>query len=175
MAAIQTGELPQVALLLKYRQDGAYTDCYFVDVPRPVSQAEFVEAFYTSGVFRIERAILSILASKPSTDQQVKLLATDETGTFAAWSVEDRTPNQLLLCDFLGRTRSWLMSVADKSGNSTNTRLYFGSAVVPNVDPASGQKSFGFGFYALMGFHRLYSRTLLKVACSRLLRSRDSK
>ena len=175
MTAIQTGELPQVALLLKYSQNGAYADCYFVDVPRPVSQAEFVEAFYTSNVFRIERAILSILASKPSTDQQAKQLATDETRTFAAWSVEDRTPNQLLLCDFLGRTRSWLMSVVDESGGSTKTRLYFGSAVVPNVDPASGRKSFGFGFHALMGFHRLYSRTLLKVACSRLLRSRDSK
>ncbi|MBI5891902.1 MAG: hypothetical protein HZB47_14735 [Nitrosomonadales bacterium] len=160
-------------MLDQYRRDGAYTDCYFVNVPRPIAQAEYVEAFYTTGLFRIERAILSMLASKPSTDQQARQLATGEAGTFAAWDVEGRTPNQLLLCDFQGRTRSWLMSVADESADSPGTRLYFGSAVVPNVDPASGRKSMGFAFHALMGFHRLYSRALLSAARTRLLRSRD--
>ena len=175
MTSIQTGELPQTALLNKYKRQGAYTDCYFIDVPRAVSQAEYVEAFYTTGVFRIERTILALFASKPSTDLQVKQLANGETKDFAAWSVEDRAPNQLLLCDFLGRTRSWLMSVVDESGDSSKTRLYFGSAVVPNVDPVSGRVSLGFGFHALMGFHRLYSRILMQSAHSQLLRSRDGK
>jgi hypothetical protein len=171
MSAIQTGELPQAALLGKYKRQGAYTDCYFIDVPRAISQVEYVEAFYTTGVFRVERMILSLLASKPSTDLQAKQLAIGEAKDFAAWNVEDRAPNQLLLCDFLGRTRSWLMSVVDESGNSTSTRLYFGSAVVPDADSSSGQKSFGFAFHALSGFHRLYSRTLLSAACSRLQRT----
>lgn len=170
MTAIQTAELPQIALLNKYKQEGAYTDCYFMDLPRAISQAEYVEAFYTTGVFKIERAILSILASKPSTDMQAKQLATGEVDNFAAWSVEGRTPNQLLLCDFQGRTRSWLMCVVDESGGSMKTRLYFGSAVVPNVDPASGRKSFGFVFHALMGFHWFYSRTLMASARARLMR-----
>lgn len=175
MTAIQTGELPQAALLNKYRQQGAYTDCYFIDVPRAISQAEYVEAFYTTGVFRIERTILALLASKPSTDLQARQLAADEAAHFAAWSVEDRAPNQLLLCDFLGRTRSWLMSVVDESGNPSNTRLYFGSAVVPNVDRVSGRVCFGYGFHALLGFHRLYSRTLLGAARARLQRSKYGK
>lgn len=170
MTAIQTAELPQVALLNKYKQEGAYTDCYFMDMPRAISKAEYVEAFYTTGVFKVERAILSMLASKPSSDRQAKQLATGKANQFSAWSVEDQTPNQLLLCDFQGRTRSWLMSVVNESGGSTKTRLYFGSAVVPNVDPASGRKSFGFVFHALMGFHRLYSRTLMASACARLMR-----
>jgi hypothetical protein len=173
MTGIQPGELPQSALLNKYKREGAYTDCYFMDVPRAISQAEYVEAFYTTGVFKVERMVLSLLASKPSTDLQAKQLAVGEIGNFAAWSVEDRTQDQLLLCDFLGRTRSWLMSAVDESGNLNNTRLYFGSAVVPNVDPASGQKSLGFAFHALLGFHRLYSRALLGSACNRLLRFHD--
>ena len=67
MTTIQTGELPQGALLNKYKQEGAYTDCYFIDIPRAISHAEYVEAFYMTSVFKIERAILSMLASKPST------------------------------------------------------------------------------------------------------------
>lgn len=169
MTAIQTGELPQTALLNKYKQQGAYTDCYFMDLPRAVSQAEYVEVFYTTSVFKVERAILSFLVAKPSTDLQAKQLAAGEADHFAAWSVEGRTPNQLLLCDFQGRTRSWLMSVADESSNAARTRLYFGSAVVPIVDKASGKNSLGFAFHALMGFHRLYSRTLMAAARARLL------
>ncbi len=171
MSAIQTGELPQDALLDKYRQQGDYTDCYFTDVLRNISQAEYVAAFYTTWLFRIERMILSLLVSKPSTDLQAKQLAAGESDNFAAWSVEGRAPNQLLMCDFQGRTRSWLMSVAGEDGNPSSTRLYFGSAVVADVDAVSGRRSFGFAFHALMGFHRLYSRALLNVARARLLRA----
>jgi hypothetical protein len=170
MTAIQTSELPQIALLNKYKQQGAYTDCYFMDLPRAISQAEYVAAFYTTGLFKVERAILSLLVAKPSTDLQAKQLAAGKADHFAAWSVEGRATNQLLLCDFQGRTRSWLMSVVDDSNNPTRTRLYFGSAVVPVVNKASGKKSLGIAFYALMGFHRLYSRSLMASARARLLR-----
>ncbi len=171
MNVIQSGELPREALLGKYKQEGAYTDCYFIDIPRAVSQAAYVEAFYTTKLFKVERLILALLAKRPSTDTQAKLLALGETKNFAAWSVERRTPDQLLLCDFLGSTRSWLMSVVTKDGDSATTRLYFGSAVVPKIDRASGRASFGIAFHLLSGFHRIYSRALLRSACSRLLHS----
>lgn len=171
MNVIQSGELPREALLDKYKQDGAYTDCYFIDIPRAVSQAAYVEAFYTTKLFKVERFILALLVQRPSTDVQAKLLASGEAINFAAWSVEGRTPDQLLLCDFLGHTRSWLMSAVSKDGDSSSTRLYFGSAVVPKIDRASGRASFGIAFHMLLGFHRLYSRALLRSACSRLLHS----
>jgi hypothetical protein len=171
MNIVQTGELPQEAILGKYKQEGAYTDCNFIDIPRAVSQAAYVETFYTTKLFKIERLILALLAQKPSTDAQAKLLALGEAKSFAAWSVERRTSDQLLLCDFLGRTRSWLMSAVTKDGNSSTTRLYFGSAVVPKVDRASGRASFGIAFHMLSGFHRIYSRALLRSARSRLLHS----
>lgn len=168
MSSVQHGELPKGAFLDKYRLEGAHTDCYFVDLPRLVSQAEYVEAFYTTAIFKVERQVLALLARRPSSDGEAKDLAHGEVNRFAAWSVEERAPNQLLMCDFLGRTRSWLMSVAIEGGRPSATRLYFGSAFIPWRDHASGRVSFGLAFHALGGFHRAYSRILLGAACSRI-------
>ena len=159
-------DLPDSALLQRHRQAGAYTDCYAVDVAAPVAQADFVEAFYTTGVFKLERAILAALVAKPSTDAQARALARGEVDAFAAWRVEARTQDQLLLCDFRGRTCSWLMAAPIDGG----TRLYFGSAVIPVADPRTGHKAMGGAFAALLGFHKLYSRVLLRAAVARLRR-----
>lgn len=171
MSLIQPCALPEEALLTKYARGGAYTDCYAAEVARAVSHAEFVEAFYTGPLFKMERRLLAWFASRPSTDAQAKELAAGAAGTFAAWRVEERSANQLLMCDFTGRTRSWLMVAPAGTGSSPRTRLYFGSAVVPVIDTQSGQAMLGFSFKALLGFHRLYSRALLSAARSRLTRS----
>jgi len=165
---LKAGKLPEEALLQSYEQQGAYADCYFMDVPGRISQSEYVEAFYTSSLFKVERGVLAIVAAKPANDMQARELADGEVDTFSAWRVEGRTENQLLLCDMLGRTRSWLMSVETEGDTGAETRLYFGSAVVPKKTLPSGEKSFGFGFHALSGFHRLYSRALMRSALSRL-------
>lgn len=145
---------------------GAYTDCYVTEIARTVSLPEYVEAFYTTPIFKLERLILKWSVSKPSTDAEARHLAHGATDAFAAWSVEVRASDQLLLCDFLRRTRSWLMvSAIDSYGSGT--RLYFGSAIVP-VRSRSGQTTLGFAFNSLLGFHKLYSRALLRAARSRL-------
>ena len=171
MSPIQPYALPEHALLGRYAH-GAYTDCYAAEVPTSVSHAEYVEAFYTTAVFKLERLLLAWFVSKPSSDAQARQLAAGELNTFAAWGVEERSVNQLLMSDFKGRTRSWLMVAPVQSGGAATTRLYFGSAVVPIVNKASGQARLGFAFRALLGFHKLYSRVLLRAACSRLARSR---
>ena len=169
MASIETCELPHDALLRRYVDRGAYADCYVTELARPVPLAEYVEAFYTTAVFRLERLLLSWFVARPSTDAQARELASGDLTSFAAWNVEARETNQVLLSDFQGRTCSWLMS-APASG-SRSTALYFGSAVVPIVDRRSGKKSMGFAFRALLGFHKLYSRVLLRAAVGRLARS----
>jgi len=156
--------LPPGALLQKYAQGGAFTDCYAIEVPGTVSQARFVEAFYCGRLFRLERLLIRLFLSRASTDAQVRELAAGQASDFAAWRVEERRPDQLLMCDIVGRTRSWLMTVPDDA----KTRLYFGSAVVPVRDPKTGQAHMGRLFDALHGFHRLYSRLLLAGARSRL-------
>jgi hypothetical protein len=157
---IEKCELPDNALLQKYARSDAYTDCYSTPTPAPVSHADFVAAFYTTWLFRLERFVLRWVAARPSTDAEARQLAAGERDTFAAWYVEDREEGQLLMCDFRDRTRSWFM-VSGK-------RLYFGSAVVAKRDAHSGKTSLGFLFRALLGFHRLYSRALLHAARSRL-------
>ena len=175
MSPIQACALPEQAFLIQYARGGAYADCYAVEVARSVSHAEYVEAFYTGTLFKIERLLLAWFASKPSTDAQAKELASGAVGTFAAWRVEQRSADQLLMCDPSGRTRSWLMVSPAGAGGTACTRLYFGSAVVPVVDKQSGQATLGFTFKALLGFHKLYSRALLSAARSRLARSSNTE
>lgn len=156
MTSITATSLPEASLLHRYRNAGAYTDCYCTDVSGHVSQAEFITAFYTSIVFRAERLILKWAVQKPSTDRDVAALADGTAKSFAAWNVEEQTDTQLLLCDYLGRTRSWLMTVATEGG----TRLYFGSAVVS----PKGRTSIPRSFKAMLPFHRAYSVVLLQAA-----------
>jgi hypothetical protein len=170
VTSIQACPLPDEALLARYVRDGAYTDCYSTIVARSVSHAEYVETFYTGSAFKLERLLLAWFVSRPSTDAQARELALGALSTFAAWNVEDRATNQLLMCDLAGRTRSWLMVVPLQSGSSPATRLYFGSAVVPVRGKASGPPRLGLLFKSLLGFHKLYSRVLLRGAKSRLAR-----
>lgn len=168
MTRIRPCPLPPGALLARYAGAGGFADCYATELPRAVSHAEFVEAFYTGGVFKIERLLLGWFLSMPSTDAQARQLAAGQVGNFSAWRVEARTTDQLLMRDAGGRTRSWLM-VAPAAGDGA-TRLYFGSAVVPAAGRSGGRQGMGFLFAALLGFHRLYSRVLLGSARSRLAR-----
>jgi hypothetical protein len=164
MANIVASDLPEDALLQRYKLDGSYTDCYSMVVHRSVSMPEYISAFYTTPIFKVERTILSIVAGKRSSDEAAQGLAIGTETTFAAWSVEDRSANQLLLCDFLSRTRSWLM-VAPQSNS---TQLYFGSAVVPKSKSVEGKASFGIAFHALYSFHHLYTKALMSAAHAKL-------
>ena len=169
MHHIRPHPLPNHALLTKYTNSGAYTDCFATEIARTVSHAEFVETFYTGDLFKVERFLLRVFIFRPSTDLQARQLAAGELSEFAAWRVEARAVDQLLMCAIDGRTRSWLMvSAAEVPGR---TRLYFGSAVVPRVSPlnaSTGKPSMGFVFKALLGFHNWYSRALLSAAAARL-------
>jgi hypothetical protein len=110
MPTVKLCSIPLGALLKRYQKSGFHTDCYTIDVPACVSQEQFVLAFYSTKLFKLERFILKWMVSRPSTEGQLARLASGEASEFAAWSVEDKSENQLLLSDFQGRTRSWLMT-----------------------------------------------------------------
>ena len=157
---IEKSALPDNALLREYVRSGAYTDCYSTPISLEVSLTNYVAGFYTTWLFKLERFILRWMVARPSSDDEAGMLADGKIEAFAAWYVEARTENQLLMCDFRDRTRSWFMV--------TPTRLYFGSAVVPLRDGRTGKTSMGLVYKLLLGFHRLYSRALLTAAKSRL-------
>jgi len=166
--SVEKCSVPANALLAKYSMDGIYTDCYATVIPGRTFLAEFVFAFYTTFLFRLERFILKSVVAKPSVDSQARQLADGDIENFAAWHVEGRSENEILMCDFRGRTRSWLMVAPMSTVNGARTRLYFGSAVVPVRNLKTGEPSLGFGFQALLGFHRIYSVLLLYSARLRI-------
>ena len=156
--------VPAKTLLATYSTNGAYTDCYWTEVPGRVALPEFVFAFYTTPLFKLERFILKLAVAKPSTDIQARQLADGSIAEFAAWHVEGRSKNEILMCDLRGRTRSWLLVIPVSTTSAAQTRLYFGSAVVPLREPKTGKSSIGATYQALLGFHKIYSILLLYAA-----------
>lgn len=172
MPSIKPCEVPPNSLLRSYKDAAGFADCYVVEVPGAVTQAAFIEAFYTSPLFKIERTLLQYLASRPATDADAKQLAVGKATRFSAWRVERQSPSELLLADFTGRTRSWLMAEPVAApGQPLRTRLCFGSAVLPLAGSAGQKPRLGWVFHALLGFHRLYSRLLLRAAGQRVGRA----
>jgi hypothetical protein len=161
ISAIRVVDLPPGTLLDRYKQAGEFTDCRAIDVPQQVTLAEYIAAFYNSPAFRPERWLLGVLLNRGATAADVALLAAGTSQRFAAWTVEGRSADQLLLADYQGKTRSWLMVLPVAGG----TRLLFGSAVV-----TSRSQTDRLVFRALLGFHAFYSRQLLRSAARALQR-----
>lgn len=170
MFSIRKCPLPDNAILRAYQNGGAYTDCFSTDVVGSISHEQFVAAFYTTSLFKLERKILEWTVSRPSTDLQARELAGGASHTFSAWHVEKRCPDQLLMSDYRSSTRSWFMVAPITINGAPGTRLYFGSAVIPQVDRRTGKPSLGAIFRTLLGFHKIYSVALLRSAKSRLRR-----
>lgn len=167
---VTASPLPDGALLVRYRDmPGAYADCFTIAVGREVSAREYVEAFYTTWLFKCERFVL-MLIGKGSTDASARALAAGTSDRFAAWTVEARAEHQLLVCDFAKLTRSWLMAGAQPDGEA-GTQLYFGTAVAPTARDKSGNPRPTFGFRVLTPVHRIYARALLRAAARKVARN----
>lgn len=155
--------LPEGALLKEFVDRGEYTDCFVANVTADVTFPEYVESFYTTRLFKVERHILKWLISRSSTDEEARKISRNEIDEFAAWTVHRRSNNQLVMMDLRQQTCSWFMLVPQESGSL----LYFGSAVMRNGETPRG-KALTWPYRCLLGFHRLYSRALLQAAVSRI-------
>ena len=71
---VSASEVPEGSLLNAYVGGGACTDCYSTTVTGSVSQAQYVEAFYTTPLFKLERALLR-LAFSPSARSKLEYAA----------------------------------------------------------------------------------------------------
>ena len=151
---IEARDLPEHSLLAHRRGPDCHRDAYCAEVPRAVSLSEYITAFYSSIQFTPERKLLALIG-RGASRADIAALAEGRADSFAAWEVEARTDNQLLMRDFQDRTCSWLMLQPTTGG----TRLWFGSGV---RNPDGGAVS------VLMPFHHWYSRVLLSGAVRRL-------
>jgi hypothetical protein len=171
MAAISRESVPEDSLLRTFRGGahperwGRYADCFAVRIDRNVTLAQFVFAFYTSPLFRIERGLLRLLINAPSSRAEARAVADGASDKFAAWYVGERTATQLLMCDRYERTRSWFRVETESAGG---TRLLFGSAVAAKRGDRADAPQRAAAFSLLLSFHVLYSRALLRAAKANL-------
>lgn len=156
---------PPDSLLARLAQDrAAFADAYALRLPGDITLARFVETFYTTRLFKAERALIALFG-RPSSDAMAAAVARGEGARIAVWTVQARTSDELLMHEDSGATRSWFKAQAGRDGHTT---LWFGSAVVPRRRGPGGEPRFGPVFHALLGFHRRYSRALLRAAAGRL-------
>jgi hypothetical protein len=159
MPAVRRIPLPEHALLQSRRAAGAFTDCYVLRLERMVTLADCIAAFFTTPVFRIERWIIARVLGHASTDAQARALADGSSDRFLVWVTEARSSEQILLG--VGRTATWLM-IEPAPGA---TALYLGSAIEQRGTGKPGWKH-----RALLRFHDLYSRVLLRATARQLMR-----
>jgi hypothetical protein len=171
MAGIARESVPDDSLLRTFRGGahperwGRYADCFAVRIEQNVTLAQFVFAFYTSPLFRIERGLLRLLINAPSSRADARAIADGTSDKFAVWYVGQRTATQLLMCDRYERTRSWFRIEIESGGG---TRLQFGSAVAAKRGDSADVPRRPAPFSLLLSFHVLYSRALLRAAKANL-------
>jgi hypothetical protein len=159
MPGVRRIPLPAHALLQSRRDAGAFTDCYALRIGRTVALADYIAAFFTTPVFRLERWIIARVLGHASTDAQARALADGRSDRFVVWVTEARDSKQILLG--VGRTATWLM-IEPAPGA---TVLYLGSSIEQR-DANRG----AWRYRALLRFHDLYSRVLLRATARQLLR-----
>jgi hypothetical protein len=159
MPGVRRIPLPEHALLQSRRAAGAFTDCYALRIGRTVTLADYIAAFFTTPVFRLERWIIARMLGHASTDAQAHALADSRSDRFVVWVTEARNSKQILLG--VGRTATWLM-IEPAPGA---TVLYLGSSIEQGAANRGAWR-----YRALLRFHDLYSRVLLRATARRLLR-----
>jgi len=170
MFSIKAAAIPDGGLINSYAiQAGCYTDCFVAEISQDVTLSDFILAFFNTPVFRLERLLLGLFASRPSTDDDVANLASGAGNSLALWKVDARDDNQLIMSVGSGPIRSWLMVVSDQTAAHTS-QLYFGSAVLPVEIGPNGKPKIGKSFRIFHGVHKFYTRLLLWSTVRRLKR-----
>lgn len=162
MALVRSGTIPTTSLLYEYETvKGGYCDCYVVDTQGDANLQNYISVFFETWIFKLELKLLSLFGLNRDRPDQVKQLAEGCVKTFAAWKVEGRTENDLLLAVGTGPIRTWLR-VEAHSENAV--RFYFGSALLPLRTDRNGHPRLDAISMVLLPFHKLYSRILLRAA-----------
>lgn len=168
--SLHSGSAPEGALIRRYTTSpGGYSDCFYVDIPADVTLSDYILAFFSTPIFRMERLLLNLIPSGRSNAQCVLDLASGAGERMAGWKTETRNENQLLLAVGNGPIRTWLMVQGNQPANE-KTRLYFGSAVLPTKMTKEGRPQLASVFQLFLSLHIIYSRLLIWWAARDLVR-----
>jgi hypothetical protein len=146
-------------------------DCYSLEIDGKVSLEEFVEAFFTSQVFQVERMVLPVA----STDEQARQFARGTTADFATWRAVGRTEGEFLTIWGDGSPETteipksgtqgatWFRVEPAGTADAPRTRISLGSSIVGTPNPLT---SFVMGIATPL--HGVYSQTLVQCAADNL-------
>lgn len=158
---VSAGSEPDAALIREYaRLPGGYVDCFYADVGGRVTLSDYIEAFFSTPVFRAERLMLNLTANGRSNRQSASELASGSSDKMAIWTTQARDDAQILMIAGNGPVFTWLM-VEEAQTDAFSSRLYFGSAVLPTATGKDGTPKMAAGFRVFLGLHIFYSRLLL--------------
>ncbi|QZD91391.1 hypothetical protein K3162_07340 [Qipengyuania xiapuensis] len=168
MIQVTAPQLPPESLLARRRGPECYRDAFRASVTGEVSLGELITAFFSSRTFLTERMALHLIG-RGAGHAEIAALAAGRTQRFAAWEVEAREEEELLMHDFLDKTCCWLaVSSRGEDGaldgplpvpETGRTYIWFGTAVREFEGPIVSR---------LRGAHRWYARHLLEAAARRL-------
>lgn len=171
--AVALETLPHRASILRYRLPGNYVDCFGATLRGTIGVEQLLASFLTAPAFRPERWLLACALDMRSGDGEAQALARGDRQAFAAWSVEERDAEQVLLCDFLGHTRSWFMTEpGSEPGGGIVTRVRYGTAIVRRDMHGVAHWGWSLAFWPLLPLHRLYARILLASTLGRITRGK---
>lgn len=163
---VRAVDIPSGTMLKAYQaQEGCYTDCYAVDVAGAPDIERFIRIFFDTSIFRLERRILALSGLEATHADDVDALARGHRSRFAAWRLEGKTADELMLRFERPSGRTWL-HVADVPDQSGQARLFFGSALLPGARDNDKRPTIGWSLHAFLPFHRLYARMLLRAAAA---------
>jgi hypothetical protein len=84
MFSIKSAAIPDGGLINSYAiQAGCYTDCFVAEISQDVTLSDFILAFFNTPIFRLERLLLGLFASRPSTDDDVANLTSGAGNSLA--------------------------------------------------------------------------------------------
>ena len=83
------------------------TNCFRNEIPKTVDLSDFIDAFYKTPLFRLERLVLSLATTGRMRDVDITALSKGQVDRISVWQVETRLDAQILLS--AGGTKSWLM------------------------------------------------------------------
>ena len=161
MLRVHKSEIPMTALVKAYQgQPKTRIDCYRIFIDKPIKLESFIGRFYRGRLFRIERFLIHKIVRHPSSEAQLNDLLSGMSKTFSAWTQSARNENQLIMCDYQGRTCSWFMVEPQDEG----TNLYFGTVLKPTKHFKGLEWLSKPIFTLFLPAHGLYSRLLLGAA-----------
>ncbi|MTI09151.1 hypothetical protein [Curvivirga aplysinae] len=171
MTEVKETAIPLNSFMNFYHESpGHHADAFVGQIDGIVTLEDYILAFFDSPIFRIERSILSLFLLRRIKQSEIKELASGRSQQFALWKTKKRNEEELLLEVGDSQIRTWFHTEQEQSNK---TKLYFGSAIVPDTTSKNAKEGIGFTFRFFMGFHKLYSRILLQSALKKLKRNNN--